>query len=107
MTETHFILAKPCHPDGIVQGILIAFQGLLHFRPGLEIKFIRGEPESLVIVYRFSGLNTKKDIVGLRVLLIQVMAIVCTDKGDGEIVGDLSKHRVYLFLFREFICLDL
>ena len=107
MTETHFILTKTCHPDGIVQGILIAFQGLLHFRSGLEIKLIRGEPESLLIVYRFPGLNTEKDIMGLCVLLIQVMAIVCTDEGDGEIVGDLSERTVYPFLIREFIGLDL
>ena len=91
MAEIHLKLAAPCHIQGVVKGLIkfLFAEACGHLFAGLEEKLVRGKLQAFGVLNGLAGLNAEKGIMGLRILPVQIVAVVRRHKRDGEFMTKL------------------
>ena len=81
--------------DGAAQGIGNLAEHLGHLRGSLEIELVGGEFHAVRVAHGLSGLDAKQDFLGVRVFVVQVMAIVRGNQRDARFLRETNQLRIH------------
>ena len=91
---------------GSIQRIRVVWKHLEHFIVGLDVKLLSLHPHPIGLVYKALGLNAQEHILRVRVVLIDIMNIVCSNRCNAEIFRKLSKLWKHFLLFGDSVVLQ-
>src|SRR5690348_12329218 len=81
-------------------------KNLGHLRGALEIKLVGREFHAVRVAHGLSGLDAEQDFLGVRVLVMEVVAIVCRDQRNAGFLREANQIRVHAMLDVESLVLN-
>ena len=90
-----------------VYGVRYLFKQGAHFLFALDIELFRLHPHALVVRERFAGLNAHQHFLGVRVLLLQIVAVVGRNQRNVHLPRQGNQPRQYGFLLPQVVIHDL
>ncbi len=69
-----------------------------HFLGGLEVKLVGGKLHAIGIAHGLAGLDAEQDFLGMRVTVMQIVAIVRSDQGDAGFFRQADQVFVHALL---------
>ncbi len=96
-----------CNPEGVGDSFGDIPEKVGHHLGGFEVEMPGPEAEPVLFIEEGPGLKAEERIVRLPILLVQVMRIVCGDKGNLALGAQLHEQRKDRFLVGKTVVLDL
>ena len=89
------------------EGLRIAAEEGLHLLRGAEVEVLGLVAHPLLVLHQLAGLDAEEDVVALRVLGGEVVAVVGTDQGDARLLVDAEEGLVHHRLVPDAVVLEL
>src|SRR5271157_614952 len=69
-------------------------EDLGHFLGGLEVELVGGEFHAMRVAHGFAGLDAEQHFLGVRIFVVQIVAIVGDNQGDAGFLGEANQFAV-------------
>ena len=107
LAERELQLAAVGDALGVFHGLRIGGEKLLHLLGRADVEVLRLIAHAIFIVDGLARLDAQKHVVALRVLLAEVVRVVCTHKRDARLLMDTQQPAVHLRLIADAVILQL
>ena len=107
LAEGELQLALVRDAGGVGQGVGVLAEQFLHFLRGAEVEVLGLVAHPLLVLHQLAGLDAQEDVVDLRVLGGQVVAVVGAHQGDARLQVDAEEGLVHHRLVPDAVVLEL
>ena len=86
LAEGEVKLAPVGNALGVLHGVGITGEQLLHLLRGADVEILRLIAHAVLVVHGFSGLDAQQHVVALGVLLPEIVGVIGADQGNARLL---------------------
>ena len=107
LAEGEVKLAPVGNALGVLHGVGITGEQLLHLLRGADVEILRLIAHAVLVVHGFSGLDAQQHVVALGVLLPEIVGVIGADQGNARLLVQAQQAPVHRGLLGNAVVLQL